>query len=311
MERIKLNLIPSGVAPIVHLSQYDDGRQFGIDLFEGESVYVLDGTETLTVNSRKPDGHVVTLTVTNTGTSSLDVDTVEQLTAVHGLSYAKLKIEKGSVTIATLPFLIDVSRDPLENGDPSESFVDNLQTQIALAVADQYDSANVIFDNAPTSGHGNGYAVTSEGVKTAVDNLNTALAGKVNTSDFLATNLPIESGSATNTKDYIDTGLIGKAPKTSIVWEGNIYQQNDTATISNFDNKKMYVVECIGFTGGNWHNFTLCYGGHDYWQVSFWGDNTQYCRYRLYVNSGTGVVTISEALNSASNTAIVKIFSLG
>lgn len=168
MERIKLNLIPSGVAPIVHLSQYDDGRQFGIDLFEGESVYVLDGTETLTVNSRKPDGHVVTLTVTNTGTSSLDVDTVEQLTAVHGVSYAKLKIEKGSVTIATLPFLIDVSRDPLENGDPSESFVDNLQTQIASAVADQYDADSVVFDANPTAGHGVGFAVTSEGVLNAI-----------------------------------------------------------------------------------------------------------------------------------------------
>lgn len=213
MERIKLNLIPSGVAPIVHLSQYDDGRQFGIDLFEGESVYVLDGTETLTVNSRKPDGHVVTLSVTNTGTSSLDVDTIEQLTAVHGVSYAKLQIVKGSVTIATLPFLIDVSRDPLENGDPSESFVHNLATQIsegvALEVANQYDSANVIFDNAPTSGHGVGYTVTSEGVKTEVDNLNTALAGKVDTTDFDATNLPITSGSATNTKDYIDSKVSG------------------------------------------------------------------------------------------------------
>ena len=205
MERIKLNLIPSGVAPIVHLSQYDDGRQFGIDLFEGESVYVLDGTETLTVNSRKPDGHVVTLSVTNTGTSSLDVDTIEQLTAVHGLSYAKLQIVKGSVTIATLPFLIDVSRDPLENGDPSESFVHNLRTQIADGVAEevaeQYDSANVIFDANPTSGHGNGYTVTSEGIKTGLD-------GKVDTTDFDATNLPITSGSATNTKDYIDSKCV-------------------------------------------------------------------------------------------------------
>lgn len=168
MERIKLNLIPSGVAPIVHLSQYDDGRQFGIDLFEGESVYVLDGTETLTVNSRKPDGHVVILAVTNTGTSSLVVDTIEQLTAVHGVSYAKLQIVKGAVTIATLPFLIDVSRDPLENGDPSESFVDNLQTQIALAVADQYDADSVVFDATPTAGHGVGFAVTSEGILNAI-----------------------------------------------------------------------------------------------------------------------------------------------
>ena len=304
MERIKLNLIPSGVAPIVHLSQYDDGRQFGIDLFEGESVYVLDGTETLTVNSRKPDGHVVTLSVTNTGTSSLDVDTVEQLTAVHGVSYAKLKIEKGSVTIATLPFLIDVSRDPLENGDPSESFVDNLQTQIALAVADQYDADSVVFDSVPTVGHGTGFAVTSEGVANAVqdakDYTDTAIGGlsipenitdlddvtitaptdgeilvynngvwenqanpsstanfapdyddtatyntndkviyqgllyvcledsvtgawdstkwqNISVADYNAQMLPITSGSSTNTKDYIESGLSGKVDKGACV----------------------------------------------------------------------------------------------
>jgi len=200
MERIKLNLIPSGVAPIVHLSQYDDGRKFGIDLFEGESVYVLDGTETLTVNSRKPDGHVVVITVTNTGTSSLDVDTVEQLTAVHGVSYAKLQIVKGSVTIATLPFLIDVSRDPLENGDPSESFIQNLQTQIAEGVAEevaeQYDSSNVIFDNEPTENHGIGYTVTSEGIKTAIDNAfdydNTVSGSLVHITDG-ADNIPVKS----------------------------------------------------------------------------------------------------------------------
>lgn len=320
MERIKLNLIPSGVAPIVHLSQYDDGRQFGIDLFEGESVYVLDGTETLTVNSRKPDGHVVVLTVTNTGTSSLDVDVIEQLTAVHGVSYAKLKIEKGSVTIATLPFLIDVSRDPLENGDPSESFVDNLNTQIAQAVADQYDADSVVFDANPTAGHGVGFAVTSEGVLNAIpdelddlsdvttttpssgealvwdgskwvngtpsldiDDLNNvtittptdgeilvynngtwenqanpssttnfapdyddtatyntndkviyqgllyvcledSITGawdgtkwqQISVADLTAELLPIQSGSATNTKDYIDTGLSGKADSSAV-----------------------------------------------------------------------------------------------
>ena len=208
MERIKLNLIPSGVAPIVHLSQYDDGRQFGIDLFEGESVYVLDGTETLTVNSRKPDGHVVTLSVTNTGTSSIDVDTVEQLTAVYGVSYAKLKIEKGSVTIATLPFLIDVSRDPLENGDPSESFVDNLQTQIASAVADQYDADSVVFDANPTAGHGVGFAVTSEGV------LN-ALPDELDDLSDVSTSSPV-SGEA-------------------LVWDGSKWTNGTVSTVGNLD----------------------------------------------------------------------------
>lgn len=171
MERIKLNLIPSGVAPVVHVSQYDDGRTFAIDLFEGDNAYTLDGTETLTVNVRKPDGHLVTESVTNTSDSYVTVDTTEQMTACHGTNLANLKIEKGSITIASLNFLMNVERDPLENGDPSESFVDNLNTQIANAVADQYDSNNVIFDNAPTSGHGTPYTVTSEGIKTTFDNL--------------------------------------------------------------------------------------------------------------------------------------------
>lgn len=37
------------------------------------------------------------------------------------------------------------------------------------------------------------------------------VSGTINTADML----PIQSGSATNTKDYIDTGLSGKADKTS------------------------------------------------------------------------------------------------
>ena len=190
MERIKLNLIPSGVAPVVHASQYDDGREFAIDLFEGDSVYVLDGTETLTVNVRKPDGHLVTEAVTNTSDSYVVISTTEQMTAVHGTNYAKLQIVKGGVTIATLEFLMNVSRDPLENGDPSESFVHNLETQIASAVADQYDSNNVIFDANPTSGHGVGYAVTSEGVKNAIDGI--AIPDELNDLDDVTITTPTD-----------------------------------------------------------------------------------------------------------------------
>lgn len=217
MERIKLNLIPSGVAPVVHLSQYDEGRKFGIDLFEGDSVYILDGTETLTVNSRKPDGHVVVISVTNTGTSSLEVETVEQLTAVHGTSYAKLKIEKGSDVIATLEFLIAVSRDPLENGDPSESFVDNLNTQIAQAVSDQYDSNNVIFDNDPTTGHGIGYTVTSEGIKNAIDN---AIGGL---------SIPEELN------DLSDVETTTPTTGEALVWDGTKWVNGTVSTVGNLD----------------------------------------------------------------------------
>lgn len=54
---------------------------------------------------------------------------------------------------------------------------------------------------------------TAKKVVDAFDDIENELDDKVDSTDFLATNLPIESGSATNTKDYIDTGLSGKQGK--------------------------------------------------------------------------------------------------
>lgn len=58
---------------------------------------------------------------------------------------------------------------------------------------------------------------TAKKVVDAFADIEDELDGKVDTTDFYATNLPIESGSSTNTKDYIDSGLSGKADKTELV----------------------------------------------------------------------------------------------
>lgn len=173
MEIFNLNMIPGEVAPVIHASQYDDGREFRANLFEGENVYNLTGAETISVNVRKPDGNVVTAAVTNTGDSYVEFATTEQMTACAGANLCELKIENSPVKIGSLNFILSVEADPLEGGIESESEINNLETQVAgfvaQEVAEQYDSANVIFDNTPTPGHGNGYTVTSEGIKTALD----------------------------------------------------------------------------------------------------------------------------------------------
>lgn len=305
MEVFNLNIIPGAVAPIIHASQYDDGREFRANLFEGPSVYTLTGAETITINVRKPDGNVVTAAVTNTADSYVEFATTEQMTACSGANLCELKFENSPVKIGSLNFILSVEADPLEGGIQSESAIHDLQAQIAAAVAEQYDAADVIFDAAPTPGHGVGYAVTSEGVAAAVqdakDYTDTAIGGltipenitdladtdintpsngeilvynngswenqanpastanfapdyddtatyntndkviyqgllyvclednitgawdstkwqNISVADYTAELLPIESGSATNTKDYIDSGLSGKADKTSAVY---------------------------------------------------------------------------------------------
>lgn len=169
MEVINLNLIPSGALPVVHASQYDEGRTFRANLMDGSTVYTLDGTEVLECDVKKPDGNIVTVAVTNTSDSYVEIDTTLQMCACAGESLAELHITKGAQEIGTLNFILAVERSPLEGGIESDSGIHNLQTQIGEAVADQYDAADVIFDAAPTAGHGVGFAVTSEGVKTADD----------------------------------------------------------------------------------------------------------------------------------------------
>ena len=176
MEQLNLNLIPAGAAPVCHVKQYDVGRTIRFNLFNGASVYTLDGTETVSVNVRKPDGNLVTESLDASHGTYVEVVTTEQMDAVSGLNICDITIEKGGNNIATLNFYMSVQVSPLENGVPSASDIENLRSQVAEIVADQYDSNNVFFDNAPTAGHGNGYAVTSEGVKTAIGSVANDLA---------------------------------------------------------------------------------------------------------------------------------------
>ena len=198
MEVINLNFIPSGANPVAHASQFDEGRTTRFNLFDGSAVYTLDGTEIITVSVRKPDGHIVTESVTNTSSTYVEVVTTEQMTACAGDNLAQIKVEKGGDTIGFLNYILSVQKDPEDGGDPSASFIHDLTQQIADAVAEQYDSNAVIFDAVPTAGHGNGYTVTSEGIKDALDAINNPAASAVSY-DNTASGL-----TATNVQDAID-----------------------------------------------------------------------------------------------------------
>ena len=215
MEIINLNLIPTGTRPVVHASQYDNGRQFRANLFEGASVYTLTGAETLTFSVRKPDGHIVTEAVTNTSDNYVVIETTTQMCACAGDSFAELKIENGDDLIGTLNLILAVEQSPEEGGDPSDSFIHNLEQQIADAVADQYDSNNVIFDANPTAGHGVGFTVTSEGVKNADDAVIALIPTDLDDLSDVTTSTPL-SGEA-------------------LVWDGTKWTNGTVSTVGSID----------------------------------------------------------------------------
>lgn len=126
METLNLNLIPGEALPVAHASQYDVGRTIRLNLFEGSSVYTLSSEAIVSLNVKKPDGTIVTASLSHTQTTYVDFDTTEQMTAAAGKALCELKID----TIGTLNFILDVERGPKDGSIESDSDINDLETQI-------------------------------------------------------------------------------------------------------------------------------------------------------------------------------------
>ena len=206
MEIIKLNIIPSGVNPTCHASQYDEGRVIRVELYEGLTPFTLQANDEIGLAIRKPDDKIVTLVVENTEDNYVDIVTTKQACAVVGANLCELTIKRSSVTIGTLNFYMQVERDPLADGDDSESEIRDLQERVnacvEIALEDLYDGTSVLFDSEPVLDHAEPYTVTSDGIARAFGAVNTALAGKVDNS-ALTTNY--------YNKTQVDNALASKA----------------------------------------------------------------------------------------------------
>ena len=200
IEAINLNIIPNGVNPVCHVSQYDTGRQIKINLFEGNNPYIIPSGASFTLNVRKPDNTIVTQSVSGTqGDTFLNITTTQQMTACVGENLCELKLTISTLVVGTLNFIMQVERDVLADGIPSQSEIHDLNELVDAAAAEiierEYDSNAVIFDDTPTADHGTGYTVTSEGIKTALDD-------KANTSDLAPVATSGNYNDLSNTPDY-------------------------------------------------------------------------------------------------------------
>lgn len=132
-QKIRLNLIPTGPMPVCYASQYDKKREIGLVLFNGTRP-LLFTDETLELDVRKSDSHIVTIDVpTPEGTNLAVFETTEQMCAVAGSNECELRIKKAGADIGSLNFIMEIERSPMENGLQSDSEIRNLATQIAAA----------------------------------------------------------------------------------------------------------------------------------------------------------------------------------
>lgn len=242
MERITLNIIPKGITPVCHASQFDIGRVIRCDIMDDLQGYVFSD-ETVELRVRKPDDNVVTASVdVVSGDTFVLIETTEQMTACDGVNKCELRIMKGDVRIGSLNFDMKVEVDPLKDGIESETEIHNLETQIrdideeivpdmvAEEVARQY-TGDVIFDDEPTENHGDGYAVKSAGLKAYIPKIIDALDDVEieNPTSNQALVWDAENNKWTNGEvstvgsidDLNDVDTTGKASGDSLRYDGN------------------------------------------------------------------------------------------
>lgn len=151
MQVVYIDLIPQKVKPVIFASQYDNDRTVRFKLLENGESYTLDGTETVTVNIRKPDKNIVVITPSIGANNYVDVDLTEQACACFGISFGELSIVSGDTKIGTCNFDLDVEISPTYGGISSHTEIDNLTTQLEGIIGDAVEeiAPEVIEEIAP------------------------------------------------------------------------------------------------------------------------------------------------------------------
>lgn len=130
-ESINLNLIPTGEMPVIHVSQFDNGRAFNVNLFKGSDEYTIPEGYTAELHCRKADRNIVTLATTNVSSNTLTFTTTTQLCACAGDNLCEVAIKDNEdYLVGSLNFILQVEKDPLQGGIQSTSEIYDLTDQI-------------------------------------------------------------------------------------------------------------------------------------------------------------------------------------
>lgn len=123
MQETNLQYAPDGVSPVIHVSQFDSGRQFRFKIYDGSTPYSMPSGTTARIDGIKPDGHGFSYTdkVSISGNTAT-ITTTEQMTVIAGAVKCELRFLNGYDNIGTVNFFMVVEESPINgNTDTSET----------------------------------------------------------------------------------------------------------------------------------------------------------------------------------------------
>lgn len=150
----KLNLIPSGVMPVVYINQGDAGYDKEFLVYNGDSPYNVPSGVSATIRGTKADGYGVTEAATvTTGSNLVTVTITEQMVAAAGANlYELVFVDTDGLRIATINMVWAVKPDALGDSVISDSDLDYVnqaldKIQNAEAMKDQLNANTAAIAN--------------------------------------------------------------------------------------------------------------------------------------------------------------------
>jgi len=175
---ISLNMTPSGVNPIFHISQYDVGRLLGFYVYNGSEVVDLDDY-TCTVEATRTDGTQITTNVITNNNSGIFAVTATMSNVADKYNCQLVIVDRNTNRVASLPFIMDVVTAALNGNDSSiyddRSLYQQYNTSMQAALANEATiRANADILEATTRAN----AITAEA--TARQTADNTLQGNIN-----------------------------------------------------------------------------------------------------------------------------------
>ena len=134
-QTLNLNLISSGVPPVIHVSQYDNQvNALTFKIFNGNAPFTIPSNAAVLINGVKPDKNVFSFAAASYSGNTAICNCEQQMTALPGVVVCELRIRTASEIIGTCNFVLAVEEAPLHDDSViSETMIPLIEQAVDIA----------------------------------------------------------------------------------------------------------------------------------------------------------------------------------
>lgn len=145
-QTFNLDLIPQGVPPIIHVSQYDKGQTWEIHLHENGIVFPVPANTSAAIQGTKPDSTGFQFpAVISAGDNVVTFTLEQQMTVFSGDIDCELVLVNGDDQVATINFILSVEPTTLDD--------DTVISETQLPLIEQAAELGAVINNYATQIH--------------------------------------------------------------------------------------------------------------------------------------------------------------